>query len=238
MTETCAPRSQARSETSAGELLGARHPLARADERVRWLGRQAATAAALLPAGGVLLLAGGSGVLLVLPAAALVAAVLLLALAVARDTRRTSAVELVAQGRGALPIVSLQRQRERLARPGRAGRLAASIEALRREARAPYRGCPRRRLLYVPAVVRQADAELARTAELLRSVRPDPATVARVELLLGGATSPLYEDDAGRLREELNRICLAAVAEDRHPALVAPPCHSLPGCGSSVRPDV
>jgi hypothetical protein len=211
MTETCALGSEARPAASAEELLGAEHPLARADERVRWLGRQAATATALLPASGVLLLAGGSGVGLVTPVAALVAGLLLLALAAALDARRTRAVELVAQGRGALPIASVQQQCGRLARPGRAGRLAASVEALRRDARAPYRACPRRHELFVPAVIRQVDAELARTAELLRSELPDPATLARVELLLGGGYSPLYGDDAGRLREELNRICFAAV---------------------------
>jgi hypothetical protein len=206
VSESYALRSEARSATGAAEALGAGHPLARAEERVRWLGRQAATVAVLLPAGALLLLAGAPGWRLVLPAAAVAEGWLLLALVLALDARRARAVELIAQGRSALPIPSVQRKLARLPRRRYISRLAASVEALRLEARASYRACPRRRPLYVPTVIRQVDAELARIAELLRGEEPDPVTIARVEVLLGGESSPLYEHDPERLREELHRI--------------------------------
>ena len=74
----------------------------------------------------------------------------------------------------------------------------------------------------MPGVIRAADAELATTVRVL-SARPDASTVARVERLLCGASSPLYGKDARRLREELTRIhFIAADANDRASSAAAP----------------
>jgi hypothetical protein len=206
-----APRLRPARPRPAGaqQVLRADHPLARAEHRVRWLGRQAATLAALLPVSGLTLLAGATGLRAALLVGVLVEAFLLVALSVAVGVVRECALELIAEGGGSLPLVSVQRRRARLLRPRHVRGLIETIEALRREARSPYRRGGSCRPLYVPAVIRHVDAELAATAQLLRA-DPDAATVGRVEQLLGGARSPLYGDDARLLRESLARIRLGA----------------------------
>jgi hypothetical protein len=174
---------------------------------VRWPGRQAATLAALLPAAGLALLVGAPGLRAALLAGGFVEAWLLVALSAAVAATREHALDLIADGRGSLPLASVRRRRARLLRPRHVRRLAEAIEALRREAHCPYRRHPRSRPLYVPAVIREVDAELAATVRVL-GVRPDATTVARIERLLGGASSPLHGDDARLLRVELARIHL------------------------------
>jgi hypothetical protein len=190
----------------AEDVLGPGHPLARAEQREQWLGRQVAALAACLPAAGLVVLVDLAtvpyGAML---AAALVASALLVMLADARVTRRERARDLVADGRETLPIASVRRERARLLEARYVQRLARSVEALRREARAPYRARPASRPLFVPAVVRAVDEELASTARILRS-GPTAATVASVERLLCGSCSPLYGEDARLLRDELARV--------------------------------
>jgi hypothetical protein len=102
----------------------------------------------------------------------------------------------------------VRRQRARLLRPDHARALALSIDRIRAEARA---GAGRGRLtapLFSPPVIRELDAELARTAELLRGPAPGVVAIARTERLLGGERSPLYGQDPRRLGEELKRIGL------------------------------
>jgi len=199
----------ARGRSAAHELLGAEHPLARAEERVRWLRRQAMTLGVLLPLGALAAIGGVPGLRAALLAGALVQAWLLAALSAAMAGTRGRALELIATGRGALPVASVRRRRARLLRPRHVHGLAKAIQALRREARCPYRRHPRSRPLYVPAVIRAVDAELGTTARIL-CARPDVSTVARIERLLCGEASPLYGDDPRRLREELTRIHFGA----------------------------
>ena len=211
--------------SAAQEVLGAEHPLARAEHRVRWLGRQAATLAALLPIGALALLAGAPGRAALL-AAGLVEAGLLVALSAAVGVMRERALDLIVEGRGLLPLASVRRRRARLVRPRHVRRLAEAIEALRREARCPYRGHPKARPLYLPAIIREVDAELAATARLLRA-RPDDTTIGRIERLMGAASSPLYGDEPRRLREELARIHFAAADANRRANSArewTPPC--------------
>jgi hypothetical protein len=206
-----APRLSPARPRPAGaqQVLGADHPLARAEHRVRWLGRQAATLGALLPVGALVTVIGAPDLRAVLLAGALVEACLLVALAAAVAVTHETALDLIAHGRGALPLVSVRRRRARLLRPRHVQGLAEAIQALRSEARCPNRSHPRSRPLYVPAVIREVDAELAATMHLLRS-QPDATTLGRIERLLGGASSPLYGDDARRLREHLARIHFGA----------------------------
>jgi hypothetical protein len=75
------------------------------------------------------------------------------------------------------------------------------------------------RPLYVPAVIRALDAELAATVRVL-CARPDATTVGRIERLLGGASSPLYGDDTRRVREDLARIHFGAVDANRRASSV------------------
>jgi len=187
---------------SAQALLGSSHPLAVVEERIRALRRQTVVSAALLAGSAGALAAGATELLAVLLAASAVQITLALGLLAAVGARRRRAIELIVGGRASLPLAAVQRERRRLIR--RVGALAASLDRLRTEAARRPRSIVAP--LYVPRVIREVDAELARTARLLRTSQPDIAAIARAEQLLGGEASPLYGDDVGRLREELHRL--------------------------------
>jgi hypothetical protein len=190
-------------------VLGADHPLAHAEDRVRWLGRQAATLTALLPASALVMVVGAPGMRAALLAGVIVEGWLLVVLSAAVADMRERTLDLIVEGRGSLPLVCVERRRARLLRPRHVRQLAKAIERLRREARSPYDRSPRCRPLYVPAVVRAVDADLAAAVRMLCD-RPDAATVGRVERLLSGESSPLYGDDSRLAREELARIHFGA----------------------------
>jgi hypothetical protein len=200
------PRIHRSQEPDAPEaLLGREHPLARAEERMRWLRRQFAAVALLLAGSAVALGLHAAELRTLLFTAAAAQALLVACLVSTAGTRRERALELIAEGRDTLPIASVRRERARLTDPRRRAALARSLDRLRADARPDgYRRLVRP--LFVPAVIRQADAELARLAELLRSSGAGVIAVARTERLLGGASSPLYGEDGMRLREELRRI--------------------------------
>jgi len=190
-------------------LLGHEHPLARAEERLRRLRAQLAAVAALLAGAGAALLVEVGDTRALLLAAALVLAWLAVCLLTTSASRRDRALDLIAEGRATLPLAAVRRQRERLLSPGHACALAQSLDQIRCESRT---GACRRTFgppLYVPAVIRQLDGELARIVELLRGPAPGVVAVARAERLLGGERSPLYGEDPRRLGEELRRIGLA-----------------------------
>ena len=139
----------------------------------------------------------------------------------------------------------MRRERARLAR--RVGALAKSLERMRVDARRPMRNRPVVAPLYFPSVIREVDAELARTARLLRDGTPDLAAVARTEELLGGESSPLYGPDVLRLREELpgcsTRSAPASPASLRRsmtrlvPCLVVVLALVAAGCGGDSEAD-
>jgi hypothetical protein len=195
---------------AAQAILGGEHPLARAEERMRWLRAQAAADAALVTGSAAGILAGATELLVLLVAAAAVQVGIVVGLLAAAGVRRRRALELIAAGRAALPLAAVRRERARLAR--RVGALATSLERMRVDARRPMRNRPVVAPLYFPSVIREVDAELARTARLLRDGTPDLAAVARTEELLGGESSPLYGPDVRRLREELARLQYALSA--------------------------
>jgi hypothetical protein len=195
---------------AARTVLGGEHPLARVEERIRWLRAQAAAVAALVTGSAAGLVVGATELLAVLLAAAVVQAGIVAGLVAAAGARRRRALELIAAGRAALPLAAVRRERARLAR--RVGALARSLERMRVDARRPMRDRSIVAPLYVPAVIREVDAELAQTARLLRDGTADLAAVARTEELLGGESSPLYGTDVRRLREELARLQYALSA--------------------------
>jgi hypothetical protein len=191
--------------TSAQEVLGREHPLARAEERVRWLEVQALVLAVVLTGSTGALVAGARELLAVLLAAGAVQVTVAIWLASAVGSRRERALSLIAAGRDRLPLEAVRRERARLADPQRATLLARSLDRLRCEAGRPYGKRPIVAPLYVPAVIREVDAELTRIVRMLLTA-PRLVAVARAELLLRGPSSPLYGDDSLRLREELRRI--------------------------------
>jgi hypothetical protein len=165
---------------------------------------------ALLAGAAVLSLAGVADLRALVFTAAVVLAVLLGSRANAARVRRERAVQLIADGRADVPMAAVEREARRLRDPRRVFLLARSLDALRLEARAPYRD-RRTRPLYVPGVIREVDAEVAMLARLMRAEPPRAglAATARAERLLGDAESPLYGDDPRRLREEIARVVSA-----------------------------
>ena len=189
---------------TARDLLGAEHPLARTEARVRTLLQQSTavlTFAAL--AGFAWLIEPGGPYPSLLAAAAVVQAALAVALVLAVHAERDAVLRLIAEGRGGLPLATVARVRHTLLRPQRRERLGRSVEKLRGEVARPLRGpLP----LYSRAVIQSVDGELARVVRLLRAPTVSADGVAMAVLLLSSDSSPLYGDDAERLRDELGRL--------------------------------
>jgi len=180
--------------------------LAVAEERLRRAGRQAAAVVALLAGACAAGLTAGADVRAVAAAGGAVLVVLAIAAALALDDRRAGALALIARGDATPPLPAVRRERARLTRSSHVRALAHSLDAMRAEAQRPYRDRPIGRPLYTPAVIVAVDAELARVSIALRTSRPEPTAIARTELLLGSAFSPLYGTDLRPLRDELGRL--------------------------------
>ena len=163
---------------AAQVLLGADHPLVRAEHCTRWLGRQEATLSAAVAA------------------------------------TDEHALDLIADGRGALP---LSVRRRRAAPPpvsspssgrGDPGASPRGALSLPRASEEPHPLCPRLH----PRSGRDSPPPFA-----CSGAQTDAMTVGCVERLLGRASSPLYGDDPMRLREEIRRIHFGA-ADANHRA--------------------
>jgi hypothetical protein len=186
-------------------LLGPDHPLARADSRLRTLRAQLAVTVVL---GLVSLLAwpllGSSALHLALGAEA-VSTVLGGAVLLARASVRERALELIASGREELPLPAVESERDRLSDRRYRRRLARTLDVISAD--------PGPREWWAPIAanreaVHAARAELSEIARLLRdmpNVRARGVALA-TRLVRDGATSPLYQGPAPRLREELGRI--------------------------------
>ena len=186
-------------------LLGADHPLARAHARERLLRAQFAVtvgfgvlAAALSPFLGVPALHLSIG-------ASVVAGLFLGAAWLAHLGLRERAFELIASGREELPLEVVECERSRLRDRRYRRRLASTLTVITLQ--------PESREWWTPVTgdheaVRGSRAELLEIAALLRdlpSVRARGVALA-TRLVREGATSPLYQGPAPRLREELGRI--------------------------------
>lgn len=215
---TTAPLLGRRSQRSlARELLGAGHPLVHVADDRRVMGEQTIVVAVLLAASLSAVLAGVSEARAVVAAAIAVQLAVAWRLVLRASAERDLVLDLVVEGRGDLPLRSVARGRRRLRDPGRRARLARALDALRDEAATPL--VRRSSLpLYSRRVVAAVAPELEETAQVLRRSDASVRGVALSERLLSGHDSPLYGDDADRLREELRRVRFlldAAVTERR-----------------------
>ena len=186
-------------------LLGSDHPLARAYARERLLRGQ------FLVTVGFGILAALLSPFLGLPAlhlsvgASVVAGLILAAAWLAHLGLRERAFELIASGREELPLDVVECERSRLRDHRYRRRLASTLTVITLQ--------PESREWWTPVTgdhesVRCARAELLEIAALLRDL---PSVRARgvalvTRLVRDGATSPLYQGPAPRLREELGRI--------------------------------
>ena len=188
-------------------LLGPDHPLARADSRLRTLRAQLAVTVVFglaRPCWSPLL--GPPALRLSLGALRRRGLVALRRVRGARSSLRERAFELIASGREELPLPAVESERSRLSDRRYRRRLARTLDVDQRRARPARlvvadRRRPRGR-------ARRARNELREIARLLREL---PNVRARgvalvTRLIRDGATSPLYQGPALRLREELGRI--------------------------------
>ena len=186
-------------------LLGPEHPLARADSRLRTLRAQLAVTVALGFVSLVASLLLGSNALHLALGAGAVSAVLAGAMTMARASVRERALELIASGREELPLPAVESERDRLSDRRYRRRLARTLDVISAD--------PGPREWWAPIAanreaVHASHAELSEIARLLRdlpNVRARGVALA-TRLVRDGATSPLYQGPAPRLREELGRI--------------------------------
>ena len=120
---TRAPRGE-RAAQSARAVLGAAHPLSRATEAVAGLTRQWLTCAATLAGSIIAQLEGHPWATILTASSTLVLAATHRLLLMLRQQVSDRATDLIAEGREALPIATVQHQRQRLLAPRRRKALA------------------------------------------------------------------------------------------------------------------
>jgi hypothetical protein len=193
--------------------LGPDHPLVRVTAQLsmaEW--RCLAVSAALVAGVCALAVDSGLGAPVTVAAAIVLVAQLVRihALIAARDRR---AVELIAEGRGALPVGAIARARRRLLDPSQREQLARALDAIRTEANRPADGCPPIPPLYNVCVVRAVSPELADVARLVRE-GGGLRGLAGAQLLVTDGLSPLYGHVELTLRQELGRIRFLLASRD------------------------
>jgi len=163
-------------------------------------------------------------------AAAVVLAALIARIGSLRAARYRRALELIAQGRGRLPVESVRRARQRLLDPANRERLARALDVIRVEAGRPPGECHAIRPLYSVPVVRAVASDLGELAGLVRRSGGIRGLAATEQLVTDGR-SPLYGDAEAGLRQELARIrfLLTSGDGDRSPFPAAGGSRSLSG---------
>ena len=199
------------------DLLGAGHPLVHAIDDMRVRGEQSVVVATMVAASLSAVLAGVSEARAAVVAALVAQIAVTWRLVLRASARRDIVLDLIVDGREALPLRSVARERRRLLDRRHRVLLARALDALREEAAIPL--VRRSSLpLYSRRVVAAVAPELEETAQALRRTDASVRGIALSERLLSGHDSPLYGDDADRLREELRRVRFlldAAVTERR-----------------------
>ena len=146
-------------------------------------------------------------------AAAVVLAGLLARVGALVESRHDRAVDLIAEGRGSLPVEAVLRARRRLRDPVGRERLARTFDVIRTEVARPARACHSMQSMYTLSVVRAASSELGEVARLVRAGGALRG-VARAERLVTDGRSPLYGDADVVLRQELGRIRFLLLSPD------------------------
>ena len=195
-------------DTRAAEsVLGRGHLLTRAVANQHTVAQQSLVA-------GIALVVGGAGVLLhlgVAPlfvgAAAVVVVAFGLAWAVTHRIARERAQDLIASGGDSVVLSVVARERHRLASPREREQLARSLEGLYRDALRWHEILPRFRPPHGIQQLRDLPNEVKGLTAALRRDRVRVQGVASTARLLSNrGDSPLYANELGPLREELNRV--------------------------------
>jgi hypothetical protein len=181
------------------------HPLARVIAELSIAESRCLAVSGALVVGACALVGGvGLGAPLTVAAAIVLVALLVRvgALVSARDRR---AIELIAEGRGALPIRAVARMRRRLLDPAQRARLARTLDVIRTEATRPPDQCHAIPPMYSVRVARALSPELDDVARLVRE-GGELRGLAAAHLLVTDGLSPLYGHAELTLRQELGRI--------------------------------
>ena len=117
------------------------------------------------------------------------------------------ATDLIAEGREALPIATVQHQRQRLLAQRRRKALAKALDTVLRQATAPPRIVTRgTRPLFDTRVIAAVGADLRAAIELLQTRNPPARGVALIDRLITDGQSAFYGHEPLPLREELRHI--------------------------------
>ena len=197
----------AADKRAAESVLGRGHRLTRALSNLHTLALQAivATLAAVAYAVAFVAQLRHSG--LVFGVASAVALAFVLAWSVANRIARERAEDLIAAGNDSVALPVIARARRRLVSRREREALAHSLEVLHRDALRWYEILPQFRPPHGAQQLRHLSSEVE---ALTTALRRDHVRVQGVALaarfLSDGYASPLYGNELGPLREELNRI--------------------------------
>ena len=195
-------------DTHAAEaVLGHEHALTRAVSNQHSLALQSLVASLAVVAGAAAVLAHVGDASLALGVAMAVAVAFAVLWLVVRSIAREHAQSLIAVGADGVVLDVVARERRRLASRGEREALARSLESLHRDASRWNEIHPHFRPLLGVAQLRHMSREVHALVAALRRDRVRVQGVALTSRLLSdGQSSPLYANEIGPLREELNRI--------------------------------
>jgi hypothetical protein len=201
----CAIDPRHAEQSAARALLGSQHPLVRVMDDIRAKVKQAMVLMSIIAASATAALAGVADARAALAAAMAVEVALACALAALAAAKRDHLLDIIVEGREHLPLPPVARERERLLDSRHRAQLSHSLEALRDEAEHPGLHRPSDRPLYRRRVIAAVAPDLAETARSLLCEDAGSAGIAMTERLLSRHDSPLYEENAERLRVQLRR---------------------------------
>ena len=213
-------------------VLGQDHPLTRATSRLSVAVEQCFTVSGLLAVGVYGLIDGLSIGLPLAVAAATVLIALLGRVGALNQSRKHRAVDLIADGRGSLPLEAVVRERRRLLDPSDRERMARTLDVIRAEVACPGAARHRVQPLYNVSVVRGVASELGELATLVRE-GGGLRGLARAEQLVTDGRSPLYGESEVVLHQELGRIRFLLASPD---GKRSPEWGSLPIPSRPLRP--
>ena len=192
---------------TAATVLGPTHPLPRAVDAVGRVARQWWACAAIVAGALIAQLERHPWAAALALSAGLVLLTLTVGILALRQRVRDEAIQLIAEGRDALPIAVVQRQRQRLVSRRTTAGLARTLETMLGQALNPPRLMTKgARPLFCIRVIASAAPELRGVISLLQTEPARARGVALIERLITDGGSPLYAREARALREELRRV--------------------------------
>jgi hypothetical protein len=201
---------------AAADVLGHGHALTRAVGNLHTLAPQSAVSILAVAAAIVGVVLHVRHATLALCVAAGICGVFLLAWAAARGLVHDRARDLIATGRDGLVLAVVTRERRRLVSPKERERLARALEGFHRDALRWHQLLPQFRPPHGVAQLRNVTPEVEAVTSALRGERVRAqGVVLTVRLMCDGHRSPLYANELGPLREELNRIRYLLQCTDR-----------------------